>query len=362
MKNVVVIGAGVVGASVALHLARLGARVTVLEQGAPVYAATSNSFAWINASFAETPAYFRLRKVAIAEYTQFAGDLSETIDFRQCGSLWWENEGDAFDAQFAELAARGYPARLVGADEFSQMEPNVGNPPRRSIYAPGEAAVDAVALRDLFLKQAMQLGASIRRGSLADTVDCTENGVTVKTNTDEIKCDAVVLAAGVGCAPFLQGLGLNYPMDNAAGLTVHTKPVPPCVDRLVLSPDIHFRQMGDGRIVAGEIFSGNGPGAGRISSDPTPLAQDILARLKRRLPRVAGLEIGEVKVGLRPVPGDGLPAVGPVPGQAGLYLASMHSGVTLAPLVGRLLADEIVNGVYHEELAEFRPARLITRC
>jgi glycine/D-amino acid oxidase-like deaminating enzyme len=361
MQNVVVVGAGLIGASVAFHLARLGAQVTVLDPGAPADAATSNSFGWINASFAQTPAYFALRNAAVKDYAAFAATMPDIVDYQPTGSLWWEDAGAAFDAQMDELLARGYGARLVHAVEFAQLEPHVAGPPARCIYAPGEAAVDAVVLRDTLLKQAEQLGAKVKAGRSATTLGLSD-GLTVKTNTGALPCDAVVLAAGIGCAPFLHSLGLHYPMDNVAGLTVQTKPVAPCVNRLVLSPDIHFRQMRDGRIVAGEIFSGNGPGAGRISTDPEGLAQDILARLKRRLPGVDGLEIEAVKVGVRPVPGDGLPAVGPVPGQAGLYLASMHSGVTLAPLVGRLLADEIVTGTCHSELADFRPDRLITRC
>ena len=60
---------------------------------------------------------------------------------------------------------------------------------------------------------------------------------------------------------------------------------------------------------------------------------------------------------MRPEPADGLPAVGLVPGHDNLYVAAMHSGITLAPLIGRLAALEIVDGIVTEQLSAFRPAR-----
>jgi glycine/D-amino acid oxidase-like deaminating enzyme len=63
------------------------------------------------------------------------------------------------------------------------------------------------------------------------------------------------------------------------------------------------------------------------------------------------------RIGVRHIPGDGLPAVGPAPGIEGLYLAVMHSGVTLAPIVGRLAAEEILGKGGSTLLDGFRPAR-----
>jgi glycine/D-amino acid oxidase-like deaminating enzyme len=66
-----------------------------------------------------------------------------------------------------------------------------------------------------------------------------------------------------------------------------------------------------------------------------------------------------VTLGLRPIPEDGLPAIGPAPGLEGLYLAVMHSGITLAPAVGRFAAMELLDGAEVELLAPFRPDRFV---
>jgi glycine/D-amino acid oxidase-like deaminating enzyme len=72
---------------------------------------------------------------------------------------------------------------------------------------------------------------------------------------------------------------------------------------------------------------------------------------------VDDLHLVDVRLGSRPMPADGLPVIGPVPGVDGVYVAVMHAGVTLAPVVGRLVAAEIVDGLESEELAGVRPGR-----
>ena len=77
------------------------------------------------------------------------------------------------------------------------------------------------------------------------------------------------------------------------------------------------------------------------------------------MPDLVGLQIERVGVGWRPLPIDGLPIIGHIPGNPRIYLASMHSGVTLAPIVGRSVAMEILDGLRLESLADFRVERLL---
>ena len=127
---------------------------------------------------------------------------------------------------------------------------------------------------------------------------------------------------------------------------------------MILSPDIHFRQRADGRLIVGENFSGDPKTSLDVAADPVTLADTILAQLKSKLPGVADdLAIDRIMTGTRPVPADGLPVVGPSLEMPGLYLASMHSGITLAPLVGRLVAAEILGQEKPDLFGCFRPSR-----
>jgi glycine/D-amino acid oxidase-like deaminating enzyme len=82
----------------------------------------------------------------------------------------------------------------------------------------------------------------------------------------------------------------------------------------------------------------------------------MLAEARRLLPGI-DIEIERTTIATRPIPADGLPVVGRPNGKEGLYVAVMHSGVTLAPIIGRMAAEEILDGVTFEALAPYRPGR-----
>jgi len=179
-------------------------------------------------------------------------------------------------------------------------------------------------------------------------IGCEVTGVSkrsMQTSHGVLTADHVVVAVGATSEALL-----GLPMNNQAGVILHSKPVAPTVGHIIMSPDVHFRQDPAGHIVMGEIFSGGGLGV----RDVREFAGEMLTRLRGRLPYV-DLEIEAVMLGLRPVPKDGLPMVGWVDG---VYAAVMHSGITLAPLIGQLVAAEIM-GVAQERLAPFRPDRVM---
>ncbi|MGI9397484.1 MAG: FAD-dependent oxidoreductase, partial [Paracoccaceae bacterium] len=93
--------------------------------------------------------------------------------------------------------------------------------------------------------------------------------------------------------------------------------------------------------------------------DVPALAETVIARIRQNLRGQPDVQLAEVKLGERPVPLDGLPVVGAVPGAPRIFMAVMHSGVTLGPLVGQLLAKEILHGKLSPLLSNFRPARFI---
>ena len=88
-----------------------------------------------------------------------------------------------------------------------------------------------------------------------------------------------------------------------------------------------------------------------------PQALDLVARARRLFPCIGDVKPEAVRLGIRPIPGDGLTAAGPVPRVRNYYIAVTHSGVTMSPFLGVCVADEVVNGKVRPELADFRPAR-----
>ncbi|WP_377508687.1 NAD(P)/FAD-dependent oxidoreductase [Octadecabacter sp. R77987] len=356
-QKIVIVGAGIIGASIALHLSEGGADVTVLDAAAPASGASGKSFGWINANFAETPAYFRLRRAAIDAFRDVADRIGASAPVRWHGSLWWEDSGADFDAHFAEMKAFGYEAELVDAAGFRALEPDVADPPDQCIRTTVEGAADGEAMTRALLAAAAAWGATVVAGCKVTGFVVQGDQVTgVTTNFGDIAADCVVVATGVACGELLATVGERLPMDNKTGVIVHTAPVAPIVRHVIMSPDIHFRQENDGRVIMGEVFSGGGLDEA-LGESPADFAAKMLERLRARLPSVPDLKVAAIMTGQRPVPVDGFPVVGAARGVQGLYMASMHSGITLGPLVGKLAAQDILHGQRDDMLAPYGPER-----
>lgn len=333
MSHVAIIGAGLIGSALALRLVDLGARVTLVDAGGP--RASDASFGWINAAPGNAGEYLALRVAAMAAWRRWDGCAATCA--RWTGALTWEEPEPELVAHAAALAAHGIPARMVGAAEIARLAPALASPPPHALWCPDDGLVQAGAVAAEWRAAALAGGAVWRPG----TAVAAEGG-GVRLADGEITADHVVVAAGFGGAA-LAGL----PLDHVPGLIAHTTPMPMLLDPLVAAPDLSFAQAPDGRIRAGEMRGGSDPGA-----DPAQAAAEAIALLGAMLGRPVTLS--HWTVGLRPMPRDGLPLIGRV---GGVYVAAMHSGVTLAPLVAELIADEILTGAPASLLAAFRPGR-----
>jgi glycine/D-amino acid oxidase-like deaminating enzyme len=173
----------------------------------------------------------------------------------------------------------------------------------------------------------------------------------IETENGPLEADAVVLAAGAATPELLQPF-YALPLEAPPGMLVSSRPHPPLLNGLAMAPDMHLRQTAEGRILAGDDFGGSDPGA-----DAEASARALFGRLRTLLKGGEGLRLEGYSIGYRPTPADGFPVVGAVPGVEGLYLAVMHSGVTLAPAAGLFLAEEILAGRREPLLAPYRPER-----
>ncbi len=121
-------------------------------------------------------------------------------------------------------------------------------------------------------------------------------------------------------------------------------------------PQVHLRQRPDGSVLLGERSQE------MVAHDLTQRhGQALLGQAARFLPVLRGARIARTLLAWRSMPTDRLPILGPLPGLDGLYLAVTHSGVTLAPVLGPLVAEEIATGEQGRLLAPFRPGRFAER-
>ncbi len=334
--EVVVVGAGIVGAAIAWSLSQAGARVTVVDSGRTAGGiATPASLAWINATHGNTQPYFDLRMRAIEGWRRWSNDLPQ-LDIRLTGGLFWELSGAELEAYIAEHAGWGYMIRLIERDEIRILEPGLHHPPQYAALVEDEGTVEpAHAARTLLELSGAQVLTNTHVGGF-----CFESGRVcgVMTNAGSIDADETVIAAGAGTAALLACCGIDFTLDTPDGLLVTTEPVDQkLISRVVITPELHVLQRKDGTLVAGADLSGKHDEA---KSDNT--AQSVIRRMHALLGDNPPLVSARHSVAGRPTPRDGFPALGAVPGLEGLHVAVTHSGVTLAPMIGEMLAASIL--------------------
>ena len=370
--RVVVAGAGIVGASIAYNLARAGAAVTVIDRQAPASHASRGTFAWINATWAKQPRHYHaLNQDSVSDWSDWQAALG--IPVRWGGSLEWFNgqaRTEALAEQIAEQVAWGEPARMVRASELAELEPALAiDSDVVAAYSPNDGAVDPILATQTLLSAAEQLGAVVQYPSTLTDVQMAGGRLTaVKTDTGVIAADRLVLATGADADAPKRFAGIDVPQRTTPGIIAITQPMPRLLNRIVAAPGIHMHQRNDGRIVLGEQDGApdNEAHDARLRNRPNEFPSPVIGRQHSArmmgiavqfLPGIAAAEPDSAVIGWRPLPLDGHPVIGSNPDRQDVYIAIMHSGVSLAPIVGQLAAREIVDRQNVARLDEYRPDR-----
>jgi glycine/D-amino acid oxidase-like deaminating enzyme len=217
---------------------------------------------------------------------------------------------------------------------------------------------------------AQRLGLTLLENCTVNRVKEGAGGrVVLETDCGEIAVDKYVVATGANQQATLNLAGIDIPQRATPGVVVITKPVPKMLNTIFVAPGVHIHQRRDGRLVLGEQEGApeTEAHAKRLSAHPTrfpstTLAEQHASRLLETarhflpsLPTDTALE--EVLIGWRPIPLDGHPVLGTSPTQPKSYIAIMHSGVSLAAIVGELVSQELITGVSSSELEAYRPNR-----
>jgi glycine/D-amino acid oxidase-like deaminating enzyme len=337
-KQVIVVGAGIIGASVAWHLAKAGANVAVVADSGAGGVATPNSFSWINASWGNPEPYFRLRTRSMAEWTRLAHDVPG-IPLEWCGGLCWDLPPAELEAYAVEHSAWGYGIERVDRMGAARIEPNLTKLPDFALHVAEEGVAEPVAATQALLVDAEQRGLRVMGGTAVTALVQTNGRITgVDMSGGRIAADEVVIAAGAGSPAIAATAGLKLPIETPPGLIVHSRPYEKLLNGLVIGDRLHMRQTAEGRIIAGSDFGGADPGM-----DAAATGRELFAAMKSMLRDADRLELDFHSVGYRPTPIDGFPIIGRAEGLSGLYVAVMHSGITLAPAVGLFAAREILD-------------------
>ncbi|MFC5788574.1 FAD-binding oxidoreductase [Agromyces tardus] len=367
-KNVVVIGGGILGASTAAHLARGGAHVTLVTSGALADGASGRSIAWLNSSGDRSAEYHYLRLLALDRYRTWSARHPESRAYlRFDGAMKWAGPGASFRDTFAFERARGYDAVWVDRADVAGFASDVNAAAvadEGAIFNPGEGWVSLPELIAALAGEAVASGARVIEhagDARVDVQDGVATGVVLGDGT-RLPAGQVVLATGASVPVQLAALGVVVPDATPAAFVLFTDPVDAAVTTVLNTPRVAVRPTPDGRLVLDADWAEQSVVVGDDGSISVPeeSVQGLLEEASRVLAGSPRLTAERVGAGLKPIPGDGEPVAGAVPGIHGLYTLFTHSGATLGLILGELLAEEILTGRPSPVLESFRVDRFDT--
>ncbi|GLZ40457.1 FAD-dependent oxidoreductase [Actinokineospora sp. NBRC 105648] len=361
VEHVVVVGAGVYGAAVAASLARRGARVTVVDAGAPAGGTSGATFSWTNSCGKQPRTYHDLSVAGMDAHRRLAADARGDW-YHEDGNLEWA----ADDAGREELRRKvdgvldyGYEARWIDRAEALALEPGLdpGRVPADGIaHFPREGWVEPTGLINHLLATAR--GVEVVRDDAVVDLEVTTVAVQAVrlASGRTMSVDAVVDCAGPQAARIAALAGLDLPMRNTRGVLVRIAPVEGAVSRVVHAPEVHARPDVHGRVLLHSLEIDR---AARVTEtgevDVELSAIDTVVEAGRALyPSLRTATVHSVKVGERPIPDDGLPVLGRAVALPNFHFAVSHSGATLAVHAGDLVAAEVLGENHDETLHPFR--------
>jgi glycine oxidase len=358
-RDVVVVGAGVIGLSIAWSAARAGLAVTVRDPAlaAPVPTGEDGSASWAAAGMLAPvtevhygeEALLALNRAAAERWPAFAAELETAagapIGYRTSGTLSIARDGDdlAVLDDLAEYQAKlGLDVERLRAREARRLEPALSPRIRGGLHVRGDHSVDNRAL-----VTALRAAAE-RAGVVLDP-----RGVDGPDELAALDANQVVVAAGAGSARLLPDL----PVRPVKGQLLHLRGPEPLIRRTVRGADAYLVPRADGRLVVGASVEERGFDR-RVTAGAV---HELLRAARELLPDVDELELTGVAVGLRPGSPDNAPLLGVVPAAGGrpVLVATGHyrNGVLLSPLTGELIAELLVADAVPELARPFAPDR-----
>jgi glycine/D-amino acid oxidase-like deaminating enzyme len=371
--KVIVVGAGAIGAATALRLVHAGARVTVVEADGPGTGTSATTFAWIGASSRGLRPYFDLNVAGVTAHRRLRAELGPRPWYHPTGSLVWHTDpAQAADivANVGELREAGYAATLLTPERALAIEPSLRIAPEvdHVAFHPDEGYADAREMAADLTRLAQDEGARLRCGADVVGIDEDASGVVVVlADGDRLEADLVVLCGGRHTGALAGLAGTAIPMIDTAergsymiGLLVTTTVLPEPVGRVVIADDRMIRPGGDGRLLlhTDEHDRLVEPAGGE--EHVAEIARQVVEATRPYVAMPPDAAVERSVVGLRALTADMLPAVGWVPGSNRVYAAVTHSGITIAPALGELVASEVAGGAEEPLLAPFRPGRFAT--
>ncbi|MEU1422333.1 FAD-binding oxidoreductase [Kitasatospora sp. NPDC005751] len=373
--DVVVVGAGVVGAACAYYAARAGLAVAVIDRGPVAGGTTGAGEGNLLVSDKEPGPELDLALLSTRLWRELAEELGAAVEYEPKGGLVVADtpaRQDALRAFAAEQGTVGVTAEEIPGERLRELEPHLAPGLAGGFRYPQDAQVQPALAAAHLLRAARRAGAVLHTGETVRAVTTGPDGAVrgVVTDRRRLAAPAVINAAGTWGGELAALAGVHLPVLPRRGFVLVTEPLPRIVRRKVYAADyVADVASGSAALQTSAVVEGTpggpvliGASRERVGFDRT-LSVEVLHRLAAQaaalFPVLADVSVVRAYRGFRPYLPDHLPAIGADPRVPGLHHACGHegAGIGLAPATGLLISEQLTGKRPELDLAPFRADR-----
>ena len=359
--RIAVVGAGITGLSVALHLAEGGAEVVVHDRAGVGAGASGVQPGGVRQQWS-TRVNCVLARESVAFYHDVAGRLDARTEpvLEPCGYLFLAHSTERRDALAADVALQnelGIPSQLLVPGDLAALLPGIDvSDVTGASYCAEDGYFDRPqAVVEAFAEACRRRGATIERSNVVALAERAGAWALEREGSASVDADAVVVAAGYDTPPLLAGVGVDLPIAKEPRYLLLSDPIADrLLEPLVVSAERHFaaKHLRNGRVLASDLAA-----SGDADTGAAVWRAHVKASARRYVPVLEYVTYPIVVEGFYDVTPDHQPVLGPVAG--GLWVAAGFSGhgFMIAPAVGRIVADALLAGRRDPALDLFAPDR-----
>lgn len=354
--DIVIIGAGIMGSSLAYFLSKRGKDVVVLEKNEICSGTSSSTAAWLWPSDKRPECYGRLAKEGYDIYLGLEEELGTSFEMTICGSVdpaKTEEEMEAFRNQCEYDRMLGYRARMLDAKEIVEEEPFISKDLKGGLLVETDGHINPFLLVNAYIQAAKKNGVEVNTFTEVESFKVTGNHIDeIITNKGSITADLVVCAAGIYSRKIGAMLGLDAHVFPERGFTLVSEKLPPVMKHVVTGA----RQTVAGNVVFGFI-------ADKVDKDCLDrrmyvrglnwAAKDAC----ELMPELANVNIIRSYTGIRCKPDDKLPILGPTEKIDNFWFHLMHSAFAGNPGASERVAKIICGEADVDIISDFRYTR-----
>ncbi|HVI78489.1 MAG TPA: FAD-dependent oxidoreductase [Candidatus Acidoferrum sp.] len=363
--EVVIVGAGIVGAASADVFTERGLRVTIVDRDVVGGGATAAGMGHI-VVMDDSDAQFALTNYSQRLWRELQPQLPDDVEYERCGTIWVaadENEMAEVLRKREYYRSRGVSVEVLDAVQLKQAEPNLRDDLAGGLLVPGDVVLYPPCAARFLIWRAQQRGAKLRMG--ASVVKILENSVQL-SDGQEISADIVVNAAGASSPDLSPGIEVR----KRKGHLVITDRYPGFLHHQLVelgylnsahsitrdSVAFNVQPRRTGQILIG---SSRQYGADHKEIDQ-PVLASMIHRAREYMPALGSISAVRVWTGFRAATPDKLPLIGPCPGHKTLFLATGHEGLGITTSLGtaRILLDQVTGAKAEIPVEPYLPSRV----